>query len=368
MKKLSLRQQTEGAMLAVVAAIIALATYIPLVGTFLFLAAPVPIVLATLRHGVKLGLITALLCTFLLFVFMGPAQAVLFFVASGSQGALIGTLVRYRLSPLRLMILGMACTVALTAVSIHMGAFLMGFEEPFEDLRKSMSLALEQTESLFSAVDSIPEEQRKMQQKLFSQQKKTMKALLDLPLLFFFIAGFGFIVNYQVCKWICQHMDENLPPLPPFRTWRLPPWSALLLLFLPAMMPRVESFGELLKYPLHFNLLMFCRLLFFFVGLAAASYYFHKKEFPMGLRIPAYLLLAVPLQQITFFIGIADTVAAWREPDGSEGADDSEGPDGSEGADGSEGPDGSEGADDSEGPDGSEGADGSEGSSRDAET
>ena len=311
--KLTLRQQTGGAMLAVVAAVIALATYIPIIGAFLFLAAPVPIVLSTLRHGIKVGILTALLCTILLFVFMGPGQAILFFVASGSQGVLIGSLVRWKPNPLRLMLTGMIATVALTIFSVHFGAYMMGLSEPLQDMKQAMDMTMKQTKKLMSMMGPLPPEQQKMQDEMMDQQKKVMDALLSVPLFFFVIAAFGFVFNYYVNKWVLHRLDEELPDLPAFRDWRMPSWLGLLLILSVLAMP-IKDANSLFANPLYFNVFMIMRMAFFLVGLAAVTNYFHKKNFPLGLRVPAYLLLVLPLQGITFIIGLADTIGGWRDP------------------------------------------------------
>ena len=313
MAKLTLRQQTEGAMLAVVAAVIALATYIPLIGPFLFLAAPVPIALSTLRHGVKVGLLTALLCTILLFVVTGPAQAILFFVASGSQGVLIGGLARHKMPPLRLMLCGMIVTVGLALFSVHFGAWMMGLSEPLQDMKQAMDLTLKQTKKLMGMMGPLPPEHQKMQDEMFDQQRKVMDALLALPLFFFVVAAFGFVFNYYVNKWVLSRLGEEIPPLPAFRDWRLPPAFGLLLV-LPVLMGPVKTMDELFARPLQFNMFILMRMAFFFVGLAAVTNYFHKHNYPLGLRVPAYLLLSLPLQGVTFIIGLADTIGGWRDP------------------------------------------------------
>jgi len=296
-------------MLALVAAVLSLATRIPLIGIGAMLVSPAPIVLAAVRHGMRLALLCAALSTILLTLLVGPIEGAMFFIVAGASGLVIGMLARTKCGPERLFVVG-----ALLMIFVHTASFfamesLLGVDDPLAALSTQMREAFAMSRSMLARLP-VPQptpEQLQEQEKVF----QVMEGLLRVPVFLFTFTGvILFLVDYHVSSWVLRRLGVELPPLPAFHEWRLPLWAGIIVLA-PLFIP-VRSEKDLLESAWRLNAFFFTRYTFVIIGLAASAAFFKRRSWSRSLRWPAMFMMALPLQNFTMLYGVLDTVAELR--------------------------------------------------------
>lgn len=317
----TLKQQTEGALLAVIAAVMSLATNIPLLGAAFTFLTPSPIALSAIRHGIKTCLMTVILATILIFLVAGPTQAIFFIILSGGAGALIGSLIRLKFKGFSLFLVGVTLMVILETGTFFIGGWVMGFPNPLEHAKKELHLIMEQSEKITEYLP-MPAEAKGLQKEQFALMSKVYEPFLSFPLLFFIAGGFiVFVIHYYVTSKVLIRLGEKVDPLPEFKTWCLPPmvFPVIILLYvavanyaIPKGALEAGTPFSILDFPVLFNVVIGSQMLFLMLGLSTVVFYMNRWEIPPPLRILGYGIMLIPLAGLTLIIGIVDTITGLR--------------------------------------------------------
>ncbi len=220
------RAITEGALLAVVAALLGIASlFLPGVGLLLYFVWPLPLTLLVLRHGLRYGIIGTVITAVLLVLLTGPAQGLLLVVNMAGVGLVFGYCFLQKVSAGRTLLIGtLAAAVSagltlvlssvlgdisvgqlLAAVQNYVDGFLDVYQQAgrLDDLLKASGMTLaEMRETLI----------------------KWLKLLL--PASFIIFTMVAAMVNYALDKVLLKRFGYQFSHLLPFREWRMP-WQMI---------------------------------------------------------------------------------------------------------------------------------------------
>jgi uncharacterized protein YybS (DUF2232 family) len=269
----------------------AAARYVPVLGLLVSLLAPTPILLATLQHGFRTGLLALGLSTLSLALLFGTLQSTIFLAEYGVMALVMAEAIRRQWSVERTLMASTAlpavasgALLALLISSVDLGAVKQHFEEHF-------SQALPQVLSDGGGLSD--EALRGYVQEVFG----TVVQLL--PALFVLSTAAGALLNYGVVRLVWGRLG-NLPPLPTLTLaqWRAPEFCVWVLItsgissFVP--LPGMRIVG--------LNVLLLVGLVYLVQGLGIVVFYLNRASVPPLVRSLAYIFLVI---QPLFLLGVA---------------------------------------------------------------
>jgi uncharacterized protein YybS (DUF2232 family) len=276
---------------ALTVTLFAAARYVPVLGILVSLLAPTPILLATLRHGFRTGLLTLGLSTLSLALLFGNLQSTIFLAEYGVMALVMAEAITRQWSVERTILASTAlpavasgALIAVLILSVDFGAMKQHFEE-------DLSQALRQ---LLSDGGGLSDEAlRAYIQEVFG----TVVQLL--PALFILSTAAGALLNYGVVRFVRGRL-ENQPPLPmiTLAQWRAPEVCVWVLIasgissFVP--LPGMQIVG--------LNVLLLVSLVYLVQGLGVMVFYLNRASVPPILRSLAYIFLVI---QPLFLLGVA---------------------------------------------------------------
>ncbi|MCL7747488.1 YybS family protein [Halalkalibacter alkaliphilus] len=293
------RVLTEGALLASVFAILlAITTYVPLLGMITVWALPLPFVVYTYRRGLKAGLLFWVVAFFLAFV-IGGLVTVPSTLIFGSGGIIVGELYRRKLSGFGVLI-GASLVYTANALLMFLVLVLILGENP---MQMAIDLTREQMELAQSTLGSFGQTTDQLE-----QAYELINNLVYLaPVM---IVGMGVtlaLITKLLSYFLLKRLGHQVNPLPPFREWSFPKaflWYYLIILIL-AMIGAEEGTT---MFMVIWNLFPLLEIIIAVQGLAVIFYYFYQKK--VTTVVPIVILVAAillpPLLYIIRIIGIID--------------------------------------------------------------
>jgi uncharacterized protein YybS (DUF2232 family) len=272
-------------------ALCAAARYVPILGLLVSLLAPTPMLLATLRYGLRTGLLTLGLSALFLALLFGNLQSIIFLAEYGVMTLVMAEAIRRQWSVERTVLASTVLPAAASAVllailvsSVDLGTLKQHFEE-------DLSQALRQLASGEGGLDDAA--LRSSVQEVFG----TVVRLL--PALFVLSTAAGALLNYSVVRLIWARLG-NMAPLPTITLaqWRAPEGCVWVLIgsgissFLP--LPGLQSVG--------LNVLVLVSLVYLVQGLGVMVFYMNRASVPPIWRGLVYFFLVI---QPLFLLGVA---------------------------------------------------------------
>ena len=121
------KPMVEGGILSAVAILFALiSVYIPLIGAFVNMIWPVPIILLGVRHGYKWSLMATVVAGILIAILLHPLHAVGVAIGFGLTGIALGQCFRRNLSPVHSVLIGSVASLASKLIVLAISAAVMG--------------------------------------------------------------------------------------------------------------------------------------------------------------------------------------------------------------------------------------------------
>ncbi|MBX6378582.1 MAG: YybS family protein, partial [Clostridia bacterium] len=307
---LPLRALVEGAMLAAVAAVLVLAgLFLPVVGTLVTVAWPVPVVLAYLRHGPRLAVLTALVAGGVLTLLVGVVQAVVPSVTLMAFGLALGWAIRRRLSAAA--VLAASAVAAMVSLGASVAALQLFVGVDFlASLTESLEQALRATEGLYGRMGL--EEAARSASALREAFVPLLRTLFPTILLGA-VATLAF-ANYLITGAVLARLGYQVPALPPFRQWRLPRWTVLGYAAAFALLAAGWTRPEGTLRVVGTNLYTLFGVLFLVQGLSAALFLLDRWRVPRGVAA-ALTIVAVfnpLLSQLLVGLGLAEVLVGYR--------------------------------------------------------
>jgi len=307
----SVRGLTEGAILAALVALLAVATrYLPVLGLAAGFVCPLPLSALVIRHGLRAGILAAFVATVIGGIIAGPLVGAGILLAFAPLGIILGVGTARGWSAGRIVLAG--SLIATAGILANLGiALALGDVNPYvvmiESMRESQQMVTQFYQGLGLSREQIEQAYGPMRQAL-----ELMPRLIPLLV----VAGgiMAAYLNLVVGRPILGRFGYRLPQLPPIRDWRIHPtlmWVFVLGFVLSAWgrlwSPMLETAG--------FNVAMFMQFAFALQGLIVGWVLMERYRAPAWLRwVVMFFSLTNPLLSlVAFFLGLADSAFLLRE-------------------------------------------------------
>lgn len=310
------RALAEGALLAALAVVLVVAaTLIPPLFILSFVA-PAPLVVAVVRHGLRIGLLAGAVAGVLLAIFLG-LQALPAGLLLVGTGAGLGIGVRRGWSIEAVLGLGTIVSLGAILVSLWISLQVAGVDlidmvltTTQESYQRSLALWQQIYERMGTSVDIAPIE---------AELERVIELLpLLVPGILVGAGALTAFANYAAAAAPLRRLGNPVPELPPFARWQLPPAAiyALVGVFFilrgvdfiggqipPTVLPALMSTAWLLQVAVLVN------------GLATA--YFFLRRWRLGKGVAVVLLVFGFLnpwfQALFFWLGFLEPLLQVRQ-------------------------------------------------------
>lgn len=299
----------EGAIMISIFAVMTLFyLYVPLLSIIFFMAAPIPIILYTIRHGLKKGIAAGaigIVISFLIGSINGLLSAPMLIAVGVGMGVFYS-----RRQPGQAII---------TGALIYLFSFLIYFVVSVQLFQVDiLGVAKESIDQIMPMVESTLKQSGASDQDIAKQLKqfREMKdtALNSLPVALLIFVTLMSFVNHWFVRPLIKRFVPDMPALKKFKDMRLPKsmvWYYLLTLLLMLIQPEKGSFLSLVQTSA-FQILF---ILVLIQGFSFIFYYCHEKNISKVVPIFTVVLtiLFPPIGVIVRIIGIADIGFDLRE-------------------------------------------------------
>lgn len=299
----------EGAIMISIFAVMTLFyLYVPLLAIIFFMAAPIPIILYTIRHGLKKGIAAGaigIVISFLIGSINGLLSAPMLIAVGVGMGVFYS-----RRHPGQAII---------TGALIYLFSFLIYFVVSVQLFQVDiLGVAKESIDQIMPMVESTLKQSGASDQDIAKQLKQFREmqdtALNSLPVALLIFVTLMSFVNHWFVRPLIKRFVPDMPALKKFKDMRLPKsmvWYYLLTLLLMLIQPEKGSFLSLVQTSA-FQILF---ILVLIQGFSFIFYYCHEKNISKVVPIFAVVLtiLFPPIDVIVRIIGIADIGFDLRE-------------------------------------------------------
>ncbi|MDQ0819064.1 uncharacterized protein YybS (DUF2232 family) [Bacillus pumilus] len=299
----------EGAiMISIFSVMMLFYLYVPLLSIIFFLAAPIPIILYTIRHGLKKGIAAGaigIVISFLIGSLAGLMSAPILIAAGLGMGVFYS-----RRQPGNAIV---------TGALIYLFSFLISFIVSVQLFQVDiMGIAKESVEQMIPMLESVLKQSGASEQNIAKQLKQFREmqdaALSALPVALLIGVTLLAFVNHWFVQPLIKRFVKDMPVLKKFKDMRLPKsmvWYYLLTLLLMLIQTEKGSFLWLVQTSA-FQILF---ILVLIQGFSFIFYYCHEKSISKAVPIFAIVLgvLYPPVGVIVRIIGIADIGFDLRE-------------------------------------------------------
>jgi len=302
---------TEGGVLAAVAVVFALVSvYIPVLGTFVNLIWPVPVILLGVRHGFKWSILTTIVAGAIIALMMHPLQAASIVVGFGLIGIVLGHAIRSGMSPARAMLWGGAASLVSKAAVLGLVAVVMGIN-PLNTQSEAMGKAMEQAMNFYRTI-GLNEQTIAQTAEMMQHVTELMKIII--PAAFVMAAGVDTYLNFVVARAVLKKLGHPVPGFPPFKNWHMP----LVVAYAFGISLVMIYFGKAREVPelysVGLNLQMLSSVLLLIQGLAL--FYFLADKYSLSRFVRGLILVLIfsngILTQAVIFTGAFDLILDYR--------------------------------------------------------
>ncbi|MBF0259464.1 MAG: DUF2232 domain-containing protein [Desulfamplus sp.] len=277
--------------------IIVVTMYLPLLGFFMAMILPMPIVYFRLKLGRNSGAaIMASVFAITWSVTGGLSVDILFYGGLLLTGFFLGEFLEMRLSIEKsaiytlLSTLGI-CTAAFFfhAVSTDQGVFSLVSEYVFENVKLTLSLY----ESMGMSQENI---------QLISNSVEAIQYVLVrmIPALIIIMLTFVIWIDILLIKRILARKGLHLKELQDLNQWKAPERLVWIVIFLGVIMFIPEKTIKIAA----FNCIVILMPVYFFQGIAIVSFIFEKKKLPILLKLFIYSIIAIQQVLILVIVGL----------------------------------------------------------------
>lgn len=295
---------TEGALLAAVAVVLALAGfYLPVIGPLIAFLWPVPVALIHIRHGLRISVLTVVAAGLVLTAFVGPIQALLMASSFGLVGLGFGIALQRRASAVWTLLAGSAGLLLSFGVSLGI-SFLVFKVNPLEvgeELRQAVTGAT----ALYRRI-GVPEASIQQVEAMFEQAIEAFRYIF--PAAMAVAALINGLLNFSVLRAVLRRLGYQVPDLPAFATWRLPQ---------AALIPLLAGLVAVATKPYHgrewlalagTNVWTFMNLILMVQGISVGYFYLSRWNVsrPARIGILAFAAFQPVVQTVATMVGLVD--------------------------------------------------------------
>ena len=278
---------TEGAVLIALYLVLMLfARYVPVIGTIVLFVLPLPFIIFTLRHGIRLTFLLIFAGSILSILF-GSIFSVLTAVTFGLSGVIMGYF--YKRKQTLGVLVGGSLAYTFSMIVAYIGAKLFMNIDFIQDSISLLEQSIQQSKKILESFTA--EEQINAQ---FAQLEEGLELMVHLvPTIFVTIGMISAVITHLLAMPILKRLRFDLAPLKPFRDWKLPQsivWYYLIVSILLMVNQDTETFYFTAIINLYF-------ILQFFVIMQGFSFIFYysyvkgwSKAVPISILIGSFLI------------------------------------------------------------------------------
>jgi uncharacterized protein YybS (DUF2232 family) len=311
MSQTKVRPMVEGGLLAAISIIFAvISAYLPIIGPFVNLVWPVPIILLGVRHGYKWSILATVVSGSIIAMLLEPLQAISVVVGFGLIGIVLGYAFRMEFSPSKTMLWGSVASIISKVALLGIGIVMTGVN-PFELQSDVVAKIIEQTIEIYRSL-GVSEQQ-------LTKLAEDMQMLIDVVKI---ILPSGFILgsivdtylNFAIAKAVLRKLGHHIPDFPPFKRWSLPDFIVYFFVVALVMLYWGKSHDITILYNIGMNLQALSSMLLFVQGLALFYYVVDKYNLSRMVKsIILFLILSNDLLlKILICAGALDTFLDYR--------------------------------------------------------
>lgn len=301
----------EGALLIALTVILfAGGVYIPLVGLILSLFSPVPLVVLSMRYGLKRGIGSSLIASFLILLVTGPFQAFLFLFNSAVIAIAVGYLVGRGFKAGEVVFYGALVSLLSKIIFFAISALIVGIN-PLELNLKLIQDALKSSMDLYERLGLLPKGSHP-----FNESLESFLSYLRVvfPAVIIVASAFDAFLTFVVSGWVLRRVDGYFPSLPPFSEWRLPRsifWGIGVGVLLSVL---GESFSNVYLSHAGANLQLVFGFLLLIQGASLIDHFMKRFKFNNAIRyVLIFLIFMQPLlSRVVMLIGMIDILIDFR--------------------------------------------------------
>lgn len=288
MQRSPVRPVVEGGVLTAVAIIFALiSTYVPVLGVFVNLIWPVPIVLLGVRHGYKWSVMALVASGIIIALIMHPLTAVSVVLGFGLIGVALGYGLREGFPPAKTLLIGAAASLISKIMVIGIGAVVMGIN-PLNIQTEAMVTGMQQAINFYREMGMKPEDLATMEAAM-RPAIELMKIIL--PAGFIMAAIIDTYLNFQVAKMVLGKLGQPIEPLPPFRRWQMPRFTIYALAVALVSIYWGSSRAIVVLNSIGMNLMIVTTMMLFIQGMAV--FYFLADKYKLSRIVRGIILFLI---------------------------------------------------------------------------
>lgn len=301
----------EGGILSAVAIIFAIiSVYLPILGAFVNLIWPVPILLLGVRHGVRWSLMCLVVSGVIIAIIVNPLQAISVVVGFGLIGVALGYGIRKELSPLKTIFIGSIASFFSKGAVLIIGFLMMGIN-PIEFQFEATGQAVQNVMDIYRNLGLSEDQLSEMQ---ITMEKTIGMMKIIMPAGFAIASILDTYINFWIAKAILKKLGQYIADFPPFKEYALPDF---MLWIYGVSLLLVTFYNSTPEHPLYLigtNLQVISSLAYLVQGVAITYYFIEKKGWPKFLKSILVLLLFSSqfLVQLVVLTGAFDTFFDYR--------------------------------------------------------
>ncbi|WP_144559936.1 YybS family protein [Bacillus thuringiensis] len=293
---------TEGAaLLAIYAILLLISMYVPILGTVVTFALPLPFILLALRHRLSDVLVIFVAALFITVIVSQPLSLIKT-VMFGLIGVVLGYMYKKGKKPVEILIAG-TMGYLIGMMLIYVGSIKFFDIDLIKQMQKMFSESIAQSEKIVSAAGMpISKEQKE----LFGQFNDILQTLF--PSLLVMVSVCFSWITVMVSGSVLKKLKYDVTPWPKFKDIQLPKsivWYYVIFILL-ATFIKVEPTSYL--HMVFSNLNVIFALLLVLQGLTFITFLAHRKGFTKGVPIISFIAcMFIPmLFPLVTILGIID--------------------------------------------------------------
>ncbi|AKR12290.1 YybS family protein [Bacillus thuringiensis] len=293
---------TEGAaLLAIYAILLLISMYVPILGTVVTFALPLPFILLTIRHklsNVLVVFVAALFVTIIVSQPMNLVKTIMF----GLIGIVLGYMYKTRKKPVEILIAG-TLAYLIGFVLIYVASIKFFNIDIMKQMQSVFSESMVQSEKIVSAIGMpISKEQKE----LLTQMNDILQSLF--PSILVLVSVCFSWITVIISGSVLKKLKHDIIPWPKFKDIQLPKsivWYYVIFILL-ATFIKVEPTSYL--HMVFSNLYVIFALLLVLQGLTFISFLAYRKGFTKGVPIISFIVcMFIPmLFPLVTILGIID--------------------------------------------------------------
>lgn len=311
MQNFSTREIAEAGLMTAIMVILGLgASYIPVIGTLISFLFPVPLIILSIRHSLKTGIMALIVAGIILILFTEPLYGIGFSASFGSIGLVFGYMIKSGKNPNNTVLWGALAFLCGVILIAFLSFIIMGintFDLYFKMYEESFPTVIDMYKRL-----GLPTDQLEALSKNWQEIMKFIKQALPSMLL----VG-GVIIssaNYWVAHQVLKRIKIDIPSIS-LSNLRVPPITVVGFFFAFIITAIGIKDPKSLAYNIGINLQVIFSVLFLFNGILVVNSWLSKWGLPKVARIVLFIFIIFQpfFSQLVVWVGMFDTIFKFRK-------------------------------------------------------